>query len=85
MTGLYCPGCHFEHTQFKDTNPADLKPGDIVVCSRCVEIGEYDGQALRSVPMWSTVRTPHIEKEQADLAARHIDYTIARLLHPSGR
>jgi len=82
MTGLYCPGCNVEFESLEFNDP---QPGDIIICTRCAELGEYDGQALRNVPMWSTHRTHQIEDRQVAAFARQIDYTISRLLHPSGR
>lgn len=80
MTGLYCPGCHTEHASLEYNDP---QPGDIIICTRCAELGEYDGQALRNVPMTSTKRTHQIVERQVYVFAQHIDYTISRLLHPS--
>lgn len=82
MTGLYCPGCN---TQFHSLSWHDPQPGDIIICTRCAELGEYDGQQLGNVPMWSTHRTPTITEQQVAVFARQLDHTITKLLHPSGR
>lgn len=80
MTGLYCPGCNREFHRLSWNNP---QPGDIVICTMCAELGEYDGQQLRNVPMWSTARTPQIEAQQAAVFAAALDRTLAIICHPS--
>lgn len=80
MTGLYCPGCHRE---FESLSWNDPQPGDIIVCTRCAELGDYTGTELHPVPMWSTKRNHQIVEMQVHAFAQQIDYTISRLLHPS--
>lgn len=81
MTGLYCPGCNTEHHSLQYNDP---QPGDIIICDRCAEIGEYDGQQLLPVPMTSTHRTQRIVQQQVAAFARQLDHTLAKILHPSG-